>query len=108
MPYDNNDLANMEDFQAELDIESNTIYSVLNAHAMDLFSEYTVPKMAVTTKIINTDYLMIAVSHSPSFILNYLLHMNPISEIKNITPATKITSAISRLHQPINCIIVLS
>lgn len=59
--HENNDLANMEEFQAELDIESNTFDSVLNAHAMNLFSEYIVPKMAVTTKdphnIIDKDFL---------------------------------------------------
>ncbi|PGE94286.1 hypothetical protein COM61_32545, partial [Bacillus toyonensis] len=42
--HDNNDLAKMFDFQAELDMESDTIYSVLNAHAMNIFSEYIVPK----------------------------------------------------------------
>ncbi|SCN42225.1 hypothetical protein [Bacillus wiedmannii] len=66
--HDNNVLANMEDFQAELDIESNTIYSVLNVHAMNLFSEYIVPKMAVTTKnpnnIIDIDFLTEIISYT--------------------------------------------
>lgn len=66
--HDNNDLANMEEFQAELDIESNTIYSVLNAHAMNLFSEYIVPKMAVTTKnpnnIIDEDFFTHIISYT--------------------------------------------
>ncbi|MEI5887883.1 hypothetical protein ACS2QU_27520 [Bacillus cereus group sp. Bce005] len=66
--HDNNDLANMEDFQAELDIESNTIDSVLNVHAMNLFSEYIVPKMAATTKdpnnIINIDFLTEIISYT--------------------------------------------
>ncbi|MCM3388161.1 hypothetical protein [Ureibacillus chungkukjangi] len=44
------DLANMVEFQEELDVESPTLDSVLNAHAMNIFSEYIVPKMAVSTK----------------------------------------------------------
>ncbi|WP_241657794.1 hypothetical protein [Anaerobacillus alkaliphilus] len=57
----------MEEFKAELYIESNTIDSVLNAHAMNLFSEYIVPKMAVTTKdpynIIDKDFLTDIISY---------------------------------------------
>ncbi|ADH10046.1 hypothetical protein ABR780_19055 [Bacillus cereus] len=66
--HDNNDLAKMFDFQAELDMESDTIYSVLNAHAMNIFSEYIVPKMAVTTKdpntIIDTNFLADIISYT--------------------------------------------
>lgn len=66
--HDNNSLAKMFDFQAELDMESDTIYSVLNAHAMNIFSEYIVPKMAVTTKdpntIIDTNFLADIISYT--------------------------------------------
>ena len=66
--HEHNDLENMVKFQAELDLESNTLDSVLNAHAMNLFSEYVVPKMAVTTKdknnIVNTDFLTGIISYT--------------------------------------------
>ncbi|VDG98852.1 Uncharacterised protein [Lysinibacillus sphaericus] len=59
--HEHNDLENMVQFQKELDVESNNLDSVLNAHAMNLFSEYVVPKMAVPTKnqdtIVDTSYL---------------------------------------------------
>ena len=59
--HDNDVLANMKDFHRNLDLESNTIDSVLNCHAMNLFSEYIVPKMAVSTKnqekIVDYDFL---------------------------------------------------
>ncbi|WP_042353063.1 hypothetical protein [Bacillus massiliigorillae] len=60
--HENHDLASMTGFQKEMEEDNEGLNHVLNLHAMNIFSEYVVPKMAVTTKaiqkIVNVDFLI--------------------------------------------------
>lgn len=66
--HERHDLTNMIEFQKELEEDKEGLNYVLNLHAMNIFSEYVVPKMAVTTKainsILNVNYLIEIIEYS--------------------------------------------